>query len=83
MNEFNSQHRVDSLYAKGWNLSLAKSVYEANCDGDINAYESTPLGTEQKGFLIPCLNLLARIMVKSPLPHTVIILWWKWQKKHW
>ena len=48
--EFNSQHRVDSLYAKGWNLSLAKSVYEANCDGDTNAYESTPLGAEQKGF---------------------------------
>ena len=48
--EFNGQHRVDSLYAKGWNLSLAKSVYEANCDGDVNAYESTPLGAEQKGF---------------------------------
>ena len=48
--EFNGQHRVDSLYAKGWNLSLAKSVYEANCDGDMNAYESTPLGAEQKGF---------------------------------
>jgi predicted AlkP superfamily pyrophosphatase or phosphodiesterase len=48
--EYNSQHRVDSLYAKGWNLSLAKSVYEANCDGDVNAYESTPLGAEQKGF---------------------------------
>jgi hypothetical protein len=31
-------------------LSLAKSVYEANCDGDVNAYESTPLGAEQKGF---------------------------------
>jgi predicted AlkP superfamily pyrophosphatase or phosphodiesterase len=48
--EYNGQHRVDSMYAKGWNLSLAKSVYEANCDQDINAYESTPLGTEQKGF---------------------------------
>ena len=48
--EFNGQHRVDSLYAKGWNLSLAKSVYEANCDGDMNAYESNPLGAEQKGF---------------------------------
>ena len=50
VSEFNSQHRVDSLYAKGWNLSLAKSVYESNCDGDMNAYESTPLGAEQKGF---------------------------------
>lgn len=48
--EFNGLHRVDSFYTKGWNLSLAKSVYEANCDGDINAYESTPLGAEQKGF---------------------------------
>jgi predicted AlkP superfamily pyrophosphatase or phosphodiesterase len=48
--EYNGQHRVDSLYTKGWNLSLAKSVYEANCDEDINAYESTPLGAEQKGF---------------------------------
>ena len=50
VSEFNSQHRVDSLYAKGWNLSLAKSVYESNCDGDMNAYESTPFGAEQKGF---------------------------------
>jgi len=50
VSEYNSLHRVDSFYTKGWNLSLAKSVYEANCDGDINAYESTPLGTEQKGF---------------------------------
>ena len=48
--EFNGQHRVDSLYAKGWNLSLARSVYEANCDVDMNTYESTPLGAEQKGF---------------------------------
>jgi predicted AlkP superfamily pyrophosphatase or phosphodiesterase len=48
--EYNAQHRVDSLYKKGWNLSLAKSVYEANCDGDNNNYEATPLGTDQKGF---------------------------------
>jgi predicted AlkP superfamily pyrophosphatase or phosphodiesterase len=48
--EYNGQHRVDSMYAKGWKLSLAKTVYEANCDEDINAYESTPLGAEQKGF---------------------------------
>ena len=50
VSEYNSLHRVDSFYTKGWSLSLAKSVYEANCDGDINAYESTPLGAEQKGF---------------------------------
>jgi predicted AlkP superfamily pyrophosphatase or phosphodiesterase len=50
VSEYNSLHRVDSFYTKGWNLSLAKSVYEANCDGDINAYESTTLGAEQKGF---------------------------------
>ena len=50
VSNYNNQHRVDSLYAKGWNLSLAKSVYEANCDQDINDYESTPLGKEQKSF---------------------------------
>lgn len=50
VSNYNNQHRVDSLYTKGWNLSLAKSVYEANCDQDINDYESTPLGKEQKGF---------------------------------
>jgi predicted AlkP superfamily pyrophosphatase or phosphodiesterase len=50
VSDYNAAHRVDSLYAKGWNLSLAKSVYEENCDGDINPYEATPLGTEQKGF---------------------------------
>lgn len=47
---FNGQHRVDSFYAKGWNLSLGKSVYEANCDTDANAYEGTPFGASQKGF---------------------------------
>jgi predicted AlkP superfamily pyrophosphatase or phosphodiesterase len=50
VSNYNNQHRVDSLYVKGWNLSLAKSVYEANCDQDINDYESTPLGKEQKSF---------------------------------
>ena len=50
VSNYNDQHRVDSLYTKGWDLSLAKSVYEANCDADINAYESTPLGANQKGF---------------------------------
>jgi predicted AlkP superfamily pyrophosphatase or phosphodiesterase len=50
VSNYNDQHRVDSLYTKGWDLSLAKSVYEANCDGDINAYESTALGANQKGF---------------------------------
>jgi predicted AlkP superfamily pyrophosphatase or phosphodiesterase len=50
VSNYNDQHRVDSFYTKGWDLSLAKSVYEANCDGDINAYESTALGANQKGF---------------------------------
>lgn len=50
VSNYNNQHRVDSLYAKGWNLSLAKSVYEAHCDQDQNDYESTPLGKEQKSF---------------------------------
>lgn len=47
---YNAQHRVDSMYAKGWDLSLAKSVYQANCDSDMNSYEATPLGADQKGF---------------------------------
>jgi hypothetical protein len=50
VSNYNDQHRVDSLYTKGWNLSLAKSVYEANCDEDINVYESTTFGANQKGF---------------------------------
>jgi len=50
VSNYNDQHRVDSLYTKGWNLSLAKSVYEANCDEDINVYESTAFGANQKGF---------------------------------
>ena len=50
VSNYNDQHRVDSFYNKGWDLSLAKTVYEANCDGDINAYESTALGADQKGF---------------------------------
>ena len=47
---FNAEHRVDSFYAKGWDLSLPKSIYETNCDGDNNPYEATPLGADQKGF---------------------------------
>ena len=47
---YNDQHRVDSLYTKGWELSLANAMYEKNCDGDINSYEATPLGANQKGF---------------------------------
>ncbi len=47
---FNAKHRVDSFYAKGWDLSLPKSIYETNCDGDNNPYEATPLGADQKGF---------------------------------
>jgi hypothetical protein len=41
---------VDSLYNKNWNLSLAKELYEANCDDDENNYESTPLGNDAKHF---------------------------------
>lgn len=47
---YNAQHRVDSLYTKGWNLSVDQSVYKENCDTDENAYESAPLGANQKGF---------------------------------
>jgi predicted AlkP superfamily pyrophosphatase or phosphodiesterase len=47
---YNESHRVDSLYAKGWNLSLASAVYTANCDNDENVYESTPFGKDAKHF---------------------------------
>lgn len=50
LNAYNNSHPVDSLYSKGWTLSLANSVYENNCDGDENAYESTPFGKEAKHF---------------------------------
>jgi predicted AlkP superfamily pyrophosphatase or phosphodiesterase len=50
VNQYNSLNRPDSLYTLDWNLSLAKSIYEANCDNDQNEYESTPLGKEQTGF---------------------------------
>ena len=39
--DYNNSHRVDSLYNKNWNLSLAKELYEANCDDDENNYESS------------------------------------------
>jgi hypothetical protein len=47
---YNNAHHVDSLYKKGWNLSLANNTYLENCDGDENAYESTPFGKEAKHF---------------------------------
>jgi len=50
LTKYNNEHHVDSLYKKGWNLSLANAVYEANCDGDENAYESTPFGSSAKHF---------------------------------
>lgn len=50
LTNYNNSHPVDSLYSKGWKLSLAKTVYENNCDGDENAYEATPFGKEAKAF---------------------------------
>jgi predicted AlkP superfamily pyrophosphatase or phosphodiesterase len=47
---YNNSHPVDSLYSKGWKLSLANAVYENNCDGDENSYESTPYGKEATHF---------------------------------
>ena len=47
---YNNAHHVDSLYSKGWDLSLAKSIYEFNCDADENTYESTPFGKDAKHF---------------------------------
>jgi hypothetical protein len=50
LTQYNNTHKVDSLYKKGWNLSLAKNVYAENCDVDVNEYEATPFGKEAKGF---------------------------------
>ncbi len=50
LTNYNNAKHVDSLYSKGWDLSLAKSVYENNCDADENVYESTPFGKEAKHF---------------------------------
>ena len=50
LTNYNNAHHVDSLYRLGWNLSLAKSVYETNCDIDENNYESTPFGKEATHF---------------------------------
>jgi predicted AlkP superfamily pyrophosphatase or phosphodiesterase len=48
--KYNNEHHVDSFYKKGWELSLAKTVYEENCDADENVYESTPFGKDAKHF---------------------------------
>ena len=50
LTNYNNAKHVDSLYSKGWDLSLAKSVYENNCDADENVYESTPFVKEAKHF---------------------------------
>ena len=50
VSNYNNLHRPDSLYKNNWNLSLASSIYEANCDADENAYESTPFGKDAKHF---------------------------------
>lgn len=50
LTNYNNAHHVDSLYRQGWNLSLAKNVYENNCDADENPYESTPFGKDAKHF---------------------------------
>ncbi len=50
LTNYNNAHHVDSFYKKGWELSLAKNIYEENCDADENEYESTPYGKEAKHF---------------------------------
>lgn len=50
LTKYNNEHHIDSFYSKGWNLSLPSSIYEANCDADENAYESTPYGKDAKHF---------------------------------
>ena len=50
LSNYNNAHHVDSLYSKGWNLSLSNTVYENNCDADENVYEATPFGKDVKHF---------------------------------
>jgi len=50
LTDYNNEHHADSLYSKGWKLSLANNVYENNCDGDENDYESKPFGSTEKHF---------------------------------
>ena len=50
LTNYNASNKVDSFYKLGWDLSLAKSVYENNCDVDVNDYESKPFGKEATGF---------------------------------
>ena len=75
VSNYNNQHRVDSLYTKGWNLSLAKNIYEANCDQDQNDYESTPLGKEQKAFPYSLTQFIGKDYGKiasTPLGNTLL-----------
>ncbi len=50
LTNYNNSNKVDSFYKLGWNLSLAKSVYENNCDTDLNDYEAKPFGKDALGF---------------------------------
>ena len=75
VSNYNNQHRVDSLYTKGWNLSLAKTIYETNCDQDQNDYESTPLGKEQKAFPYSLTQFIGKDYGKiasTPLGNTLL-----------
>ena len=46
MQQFNNRKLTDSLYNKGWNLSLPKETYEKYCDTDDNAYETKAFGKD-------------------------------------
>lgn len=75
VSNYNNQHRVDSLYTKGWNLSLEKAIYQANCDQDENDYESTPLGKEQKAFPYSLTQFIGKDYGKissTPLGNTLL-----------
>lgn len=67
---FNNQHMVDSMYQKGWNLSLDPAVYASNCDSDENPYESTPFGNDAKHFPYILQNFIGKDYGKiSSTPH--------------
>ena len=76
VSNYNNLHRPDSLYNLDWNLSLPASVYEANCDADENAYESTPFGKESKHFPYALKSFIAKDYGKistTPYGNTIIV----------
>ena len=50
VNQFNKRKMVDSLYKKGWTISLPKETYSYYATADEKEYEGKPFGKEATGF---------------------------------